>query len=100
MSFLLRNLQRSVKINTVLFEYHVNLIRKIMRVNSYDMAVICFEDDKVQNLNREYRGIDEPTDVLAFPFLDVSQRFIICLKQYKRSGIVVFSGSSSKFHSF
>lgn len=30
-------------------------------------AVIITGNDELQTLNREYRGIDEPTDVLSFP---------------------------------
>ncbi len=31
------------------------------------LAVIITGSDKLQSLNREYRDIDEPTDVLSFP---------------------------------
>lgn len=33
---------------------------------SVDLAVV--DDDTVRALNRSYRGVDEPTDVLAFPY--------------------------------
>jgi probable rRNA maturation factor len=31
-----------------------------------DMAVVVTDDDSIQALNRDFRGMDEPTDVLAF----------------------------------
>lgn len=31
-----------------------------------DMAVVITDDESVQALNRDFRGLDEPTDVLAF----------------------------------
>jgi probable rRNA maturation factor len=32
-----------------------------------DLTILLTDDDQIQQLNREYLGIDEPTDVLAFP---------------------------------
>lgn len=31
-----------------------------------DMAVVVTDNDSIQALNRDFRGMDEPTDVLAF----------------------------------
>jgi probable rRNA maturation factor len=31
-----------------------------------DMAVVITDDDSIRTLNRDFRGADEPTDVLAF----------------------------------
>lgn len=31
-----------------------------------EMGLVITDNDKVKELNRDYRGIDEPTDVLAF----------------------------------
>jgi probable rRNA maturation factor len=31
-----------------------------------DMAVVVTDDDSIQALSRDFRGVDEPTDVLAF----------------------------------
>jgi probable rRNA maturation factor len=32
-----------------------------------DIAVVFVRDDAIRELNRDYRGVDRPTDVLAFP---------------------------------
>lgn len=32
-----------------------------------ELSIVLVDDDAIQALNREHRGIDEPTDVLAFP---------------------------------
>ena len=32
-----------------------------------DLAIVITDDDQLQTLNREYLGIDKPTDVLSFP---------------------------------
>ncbi|HET9111386.1 MAG TPA: rRNA maturation RNase YbeY [Ktedonobacterales bacterium] len=37
---------------------------------SVEVSVLITTDDGIRALNREYRGKDEPTDVLSFPLLD------------------------------
>ena len=32
-----------------------------------EVTILLTDDDEVRQLNRQYRGIDEPTDVLTFP---------------------------------
>jgi probable rRNA maturation factor len=35
----------------------------------YELSVVFTDSETVQRLNRDYRGVDEPTDVLAFCML-------------------------------
>lgn len=35
---------------------------------SCEISVLLTNDQKIQELNREYRGLDKPTDVLSFAF--------------------------------
>jgi probable rRNA maturation factor len=35
----------------------------------YEVSLVFTDSDKVRQLNRDYRGVDEPTDVLAFHML-------------------------------
>lgn len=37
---------------------------------SAEISLLVTDDAGIQKLNREYRGLDEPTDVLSFPLLD------------------------------
>ena len=39
-------------------------------ITNKDLEVILVDNDTIQNINKEYRNIDKPTDVLSFP-LDV-----------------------------
>ncbi|MHC1741021.1 MAG: rRNA maturation RNase YbeY [Anaerolineaceae bacterium] len=32
-----------------------------------DLSIVVCDDDFIQSLNNEYRGVDRPTDVLSFP---------------------------------
>jgi probable rRNA maturation factor len=36
-------------------------------VDDGHLAVVLVEADRIRELNREHRGVDRPTDVLAFP---------------------------------
>ena len=36
-------------------------------LEDYEISVLLTDDSRMTGLNREYRGIDAPTDVLAFP---------------------------------
>src|SRR5579862_565791 len=37
---------------------------------SVEISLLVSDDAGIQALNRDYRGLDEPTDVLSFPLLD------------------------------
>jgi probable rRNA maturation factor len=32
-----------------------------------ELSIVLMDDERIRRLNRNYRGIDQPTDVLAFP---------------------------------
>ncbi len=36
----------------------------------YELSVIIISKSKIQKLNKEYRDIDKPTDILSFPLSD------------------------------
>ena len=40
-----------------------------------ELSVLVTGDDEIRELNRQYRGLDRPTDVLAFPQLDSDNNF-------------------------
>lgn len=52
-------------------------VRKIARkvldeegiTSSYELSLVFTDSETVQKLNRDFRGVDEPTDVLAFHML-------------------------------
>ena len=71
MTLLLRNLQKSVDFNFQKLRTDVQTLRRILRIERYDVAVICMDDNQVKELNRLYRGHNCPTDVLAFPAHEV-----------------------------
>lgn len=45
----------------------VNATLARLRVENADLSIVVTNDETVRTLNRDYRGIDAPTDVLSFP---------------------------------
>ena len=48
-----------------LFE-KINQIIHHLEIGNHDLTIIIEDDDFIKNLNNQYRGINTPTDVLAF----------------------------------
>ncbi len=45
-------------------------LEAVLIERSVEVSVLITTDEGIQALNRDYRGKDEPTDVLSFPLLD------------------------------
>lgn len=43
---------------------------KVYQKEDAELSIILVDNDYIQNLNREYRGLDQPTDVLSFAMVD------------------------------
>lgn len=61
-------------------EKEENLIEKVILktaelegIEDGDVVVTLVDDEKIHSLNKEYRGIDRPTDVLSFAMNDESE---------------------------
>lgn len=54
-------------------EWARTIARKVLKAEGitppYEMSLVFTDSETVRKLNRDYRGIDEPTDVLAFYML-------------------------------
>lgn len=40
---------------------------------NYEVSISFVNDDEIQDLNKEYRGIDNATDVLSFPMMEFEE---------------------------
>lgn len=67
MKILIKNQQKIVKLSQQKNREIVKKILEILKVDKRTEVSILFADDKfIKKLNRRYRGIDKPTDVLSF----------------------------------
>ena len=60
----------------------------------YEMSLVFTDSETVQRLNRDYRGVDEPTDVLAFYMLsqkEADSSFVLPPDGITRLGEVIIS---------
>ena len=62
------NLQHKISVETGFIR---DVVMSALRIAGYphpsDVSIALVDDAYIRVLNREYRGVDQPTDVLAFP---------------------------------
>ncbi|KAM6224918.1 endoribonuclease YbeY isoform 2-T2 [Rhynchocyon petersi] len=78
MSLVLRNLQRVVPIRRVPLRKKIDILRSVLGVQKFDLGVVCVDNKNIQHINRIYRGKNVPTDVLSFPFHEVTITHGLC----------------------
>eukprot|EP00814_Leptocylindrus_danicus_P022566 CAMPEP_0116043052 /NCGR_PEP_ID=MMETSP0321-20121206/26102_1 /TAXON_ID=163516 /ORGANISM="Leptocylindrus danicus var. danicus, Strain B650" /LENGTH=164 /DNA_ID=CAMNT_0003523739 /DNA_START=316 /DNA_END=807 /DNA_ORIENTATION=- len=49
------------------------IIREQLRYPTYDVTLVLADDEYVRELNKDYRDVDSPTDILSFPFSDAEE---------------------------
>lgn len=63
----------SEKVKETAFNYafiHDSEVRELLHAGGFSVNVRLSDDNEVRNLNRDFRGIDKPTNVLSFANLD------------------------------
>lgn len=68
------NRQRSVRIREDLKKAMVEAVEKVLDsekfVHKAEVNIVLTGDRRIREMNRTYRGVDTPTDVLSFPMLE------------------------------
>ena len=68
------NAQKAVKITAEIKKLLRNAIGTALEYEKFpsdaEVSVSFVTNDEIHELNREYRGVDRPTDVLSFPMLE------------------------------
>ncbi len=59
--------------------------------DSFELGIVITDDETIHNINREYRGIDEPTDVISFALLEGDEDFVMPPDNTLHLGEVVIS---------
>ncbi|XP_030771382.1 endoribonuclease YbeY isoform X2 [Rhinopithecus roxellana] len=68
MSLVIRNLQRVIPIRRAPLRSKIEIVRRILGVQKFDLGIICVDNKNIRHINRIYRDRNVPTDVLSFPF--------------------------------
>jgi len=74
------------------------IVRQVLKAEGvappYEVSLVFTDSETVQQLNRDYRGVDEPTDVLAFymlPQKEADSSFALPPNGVTRLGEVIIS---------
>jgi len=59
-------------------------IKKAILGEKYDLSLVFVSAKKIQELNKIYRNINKPTDILSFPLSKNSGEILICKSETKK----------------
>ena len=78
MSIWLRNLQTKVSFNHHLLRLHSSLLLHLLSPGSsrFGVTIVCVGNEEIQQLNKVYRKINQPTDILSFPYFEVKLTYL------------------------
>jgi probable rRNA maturation factor len=60
------------------------LIKKAVLGSKYELSFVYISAQKIQELNKIYRKINKPTDILSFPLSKTSGEIFICKTEVKK----------------
>lgn len=66
MKVLVKNLHRDLKIDVRSIRKKAEAILSDLSEENSELSVLFVDDEEMHKMNREYRGMDRPTDVLSF----------------------------------
>lgn len=86
MSLVIRNVQRAVPLRRAPLRGRLQVLRRILGVQAFDLGLVCVDNGQMRRVNRVYRGKDVPTDVLSFPFHEV-RRVLAASRQLAKANL-------------
>ena len=51
-------------------EINNKIIERVINVNDSFVSIVLIDDEKIHEINKIYRNVDRPTDVISFAFMD------------------------------
>lgn len=69
MNYMVTNLT-SENVDETLIEDLIKLTSKKLEIKDSLVEIILTDDEKIHEINKIYRGVDKPTDVISFAFQD------------------------------
>lgn len=59
-------------------------IKNAILGEKYDLSLVFVSAKKIQGLNKTYRNINKPTDILSFPLSKTAGEILICKTETKK----------------
>jgi probable rRNA maturation factor len=74
MPVLVNNLQEEMEVEEDVVDFLSGAVLKALKASGFsedaEVSLVFVDDDYIQELNQQYRGMDGPTDVLSFAMLE------------------------------
>jgi probable rRNA maturation factor len=67
MKVMVKNLHKGLKVDIRSIRRKAETILSDLSEDNSELSILFVDDKEMHRLNRDYRGIDRPTDVLSFP---------------------------------
>lgn len=74
----------------------LEIIKEAVLGKKYDLSLVFVTPKQIQRLNKTYRQINKPTDILSFPLSLTSGEILICKSEAKKE-MVKFGRSYENF---
>ena len=75
------------------------IIKKAVLGSKYELSLVFITSEKIKKLNKKYRNINKPTDILSFPLSKTSGEIFICKSEAKKE-MVKFDRAYDNFITF
>lgn len=77
MTVLIDNRQELIAVDQKLEDFVQKVVNEVLEYEenkeNYEVSISFVNDEEIQDLNNEYRGINNPTDVLSFPMMEFEE---------------------------
>ena len=67
MEILINNEFPEIKVDARKIEQQIGKVLTSLDCNEHEISILFIGDQRIRDLNHQFRGIDHPTDVLSFP---------------------------------
>lgn len=73
--------------SSLIDEFVFSLMKKAVLGDDYELSLVIIGKNEIKKLNKSYRGIDKPTDILSFPLSDSEGEIFICLEIARKEAL-------------
>ena len=91
MEILIKNQQNHKQLNKIRIKKASRKILSLLKHPSTELSILFVDDEKMQQLNADYRGINRTTDVLSFP--QASEKWEVRNKKFNKKITGIFPTS-------